>query len=102
MPKKKSVKKTMKATPTVKPANPEQTKTRRKELALAYETKIFGALAKGMRPVPLAGPLGVRSEILLGLMNAGETKDEARVRIVREFAIKHMDLVNAGVFDAEI
>jgi hypothetical protein len=44
----------------------------------------------------------VRSEILLGLMNAGETKDEARVRIVREFAVKHMDLVSAGVFDAEV
>lgn len=99
MPKKKSVKKTMKATtPTVKPANDQQTKTRRKELLLAYEEKIFAALRRGMRPVPLTAPLGVRSEILLGLTLPGETKDQARTRIVNEFAAKHDDLVTAGVF----
>lgn len=102
MPKKKSLKTAKAVTPTVKPANPEQTRTRRRELQLAYEDKIFKALAKGTRPVPLAGPLGVRSEILLGLVNAGESKDDARRRIVNDFAAKHADLVSAGVFDASV
>lgn len=94
---KKSLK-TAKAAPTVKPASDQQTKTRRKELLFAYEEKIFAALRRGMRPVPLAAPLGVRSEILLGLVLAGETKDQARARIVGEFAAKHADLVSSGVF----
>ena len=78
--------------PTLKPANAQQTATRRKELFLAYETKVFAELRKGRVPVRLVGPLGDRSEIFLGLRLAGETPYNARARIIAKFAEKHPDL----------
>lgn len=88
-------------TTTVKPANPEQSATRRKELWLAYETKVFAELRKG-KVVPLVGPLGDRSEILLGLKKAGESNADARARLVRDFVAKYPQLSAGPAIDARV
>lgn len=89
------------ASPTLKPANAQQTATRRRELFLAYETKVFNELRRGRTPVPLAGPLGNRSEILLGLRLTGEDNDTARRRIIKQFCDKHPGIAAAkGLVDA--
>jgi hypothetical protein len=81
---------------TVKPANAQQTATRRKELWLAYTTKVFDYMKRHPdTPVPLTGPLSDRSEILLGLKEPGETNDAARARLVARF-VKENPLVSAG------
>ncbi len=91
------------AAPTLKPANAQQTATRRKELFLAYETKVFAELRRGRTPVPLVGPLGPRSEIFLGLRLAGEDADATRRRIVRMFIEKHPDLASSSaLIDANV
>lgn len=87
---------------TLKPANPEQTATRRKELFLAYETKIFAQLRMGKVPVKLVAPLGDRSEIFLGLRLPGEDATTARKRIVAMFVAKHAALSSSAAIDASV
>ena len=90
------------ATPTLKPANAQQTATRRKELFLAYETKVFAEIQRRRIPVKLTGPLGPRSEIFLGLRLPGEDAYTARVRIVSQFCDKHAELADSALVDTSV
>lgn len=92
----------MSTAPTVKPANPQQAAARRKELWLAYETKVFAELRRGRVPVKLVGPLGDRSEILLGLKKPGESNDAARLRLVLDFVSKHAAVSSSAAIDATV
>lgn len=87
---------------TLKPASPEQTATRRKELFFAYETKVFAELRKGKVPVKLVAPLGDRSEIFLGLRLAGEDATTTRKRIVLQFVQRHPALSSSAAIDASV
>lgn len=82
---------------TVKPASPEDAISRRNTLLAAYIEKVFEALKKsGKEPVNLAGPLGPRSEILLGLRKAGESNEQAQQRIIASFALYYPHIAASG------
>lgn len=82
--------------PTLKPATPEDAISRRNTLFAAYVEKVFQAMKKnGATPVSLSGPLGARSEILLGLRKPGETNEQAQARIAASFAF-HYPLIAAS------
>jgi len=82
---------------TVKPANPEQALARRNTLFQGYVGKVFAAMQKdGKTPVDLRGPLGPRSEILLGLKRVGESTAETQDRIIASFALHYPLIAKSG------
>lgn len=92
------------ATPvTVKPANAADSAARRRGLLTAYIEKVFEQLRRSPgKAVPLVGPLGPRSEILLGLKLPSETIQQAQKRIVGEFAQRYPLLVSSAAVDATV
>lgn len=87
---------------TIKPANPQQTAARRKELFLAFVTKVFDAMKKdGNKTVILRQALGPRSEILLGLRLEGESVEEAQDRIIDEFGEKYPKIWDSAAISSE-
>lgn len=87
---------------TIKPANPQQTAARRKELFLAFITKIFDAMKKnGKNPVILRSLLGSRSEIFLGLRLSDESVEEAQDRIINQFCDNYPLLADSDAISVE-
>lgn len=85
---------------TLKPANPQQTATRRKELMLSLVTRVFAQLRKnGTKPVRVVDALGPRSEIFLGLRRSNETDLQARTRIIAELVTSYPLLASSPALD---
>ena len=75
---------------TIQPASEKDAISRRNTLFAAYVEKIFEALKKnGRERVHVFGPLGPRSEIMLGLRKSGESAEETKLRIVSSFAFHY-------------
>lgn len=83
------------------PATPGQTATRRKELFLAFCTKVFAEMQRRPNtPVKLRSALGPRSEIMLGFKGNG-TMEDAQDTVIQMFCDKYPLLAESGVVDAE-
>ncbi len=84
------------------PATPGQTATRRKELFLAFVTKVFAEMQRRPNtPVKLRSALGPRSEIMLGFKGANDTMEDAQDTVIQMFCDKYPLLAESGVVDAE-
>jgi hypothetical protein len=87
---------------SVKPANQQQTATRRKELFLAFVNKVFDQMKRnGNKPVVLRNALGSRSEILAGLRVPGESVEEAQDRIIGMFLDKYPHIADSGAVSTD-
>lgn len=85
------------------PASEKDAISRRNTLFTAYVEKIFEALKKnGKDPVSLVGPLGPRSEIMMGLRQANESAVDTQMRIMASFAFYYPRIANSDAVDASI
>jgi len=91
------------ATATVKPASAADSAARRRDLMNAFVEKVFEQLKRsGTTAVKLTGPIGPRSEILLGLKLPNETIQQTQQRIVGDFVLRYPRLSSSAAVDATV
>lgn len=89
--------------PKLNPASEKDAISRRNTLFGAYVEKIFEAMRKnGTVAVRLVGPLGPRSEIMLGLRLPNESAVDTQKRIMASFAFYYPKIANSEAVDSSI